>query len=176
MANVLVEESFLQDIADAIRGKNGGSDTYTPAQMGPAVANLSGGAPVLGTKTITYNGTFPASADSLDGYSSVNYEKDILLSDGWGVLSVDDTGDTTEFGKCTRWNPDIPTGWEQGQPVGTDLTPPSFLPTHRRRRATSYGGRKLHRSAIRHPNTPPHGRQARTDMWRSQKPAERFPA
>ena len=35
----------------------------------------------------------------VDGYSSVNYEKDILLSDGWGVLSVDDTGDTTEFGK-----------------------------------------------------------------------------
>ena len=35
----------------------------------------------------------------VDGYSAVNYEKDILLSDGWGVLSVDDTGDTTEFGK-----------------------------------------------------------------------------
>ena len=33
-----------------------------------------------------------------DGYSKVNYEKDILLSDGWGVLSVDDTGDTTQFG------------------------------------------------------------------------------
>ena len=34
----------------------------------------------------------------VDGYSTVNYERDILLSDGWGVLSVDDTGDTTEFG------------------------------------------------------------------------------
>lgn len=34
-----------------------------------------------------------------DGYCHVNYEKDILLSDGWGVLSVDDTGDTKEFGK-----------------------------------------------------------------------------
>ena len=79
MANVLVEESFLQDIADAIRGKNGGSDTYTPAQMGPAVANLSGGAPVLGTKTITYNGTFPASEDSLDGYSSVTVSRDPAL-------------------------------------------------------------------------------------------------
>ena len=39
-----------------------------------------------------------ARATMIDGYSTVNYEKDILLSDGWGVLSVDDTGDTKEFG------------------------------------------------------------------------------
>ena len=39
-----------------------------------------------------------ARATMCDGYSHVNYEKDILLSDGWGVLSVDDTGDTREFG------------------------------------------------------------------------------
>ena len=40
-----------------------------------------------------------ARATMCDGYSSVNYTSDILLSDGWGVLSVDDTGDTREFGK-----------------------------------------------------------------------------
>ena len=40
-----------------------------------------------------------ARATMVDGYANVNYEKDILLSDGWGVLSVDDTGDTTEFGR-----------------------------------------------------------------------------
>ncbi len=39
-----------------------------------------------------------ARATMCDGYSHVNYEKDILLSDGWGVLSVDDTGDTKDFG------------------------------------------------------------------------------
>ncbi len=40
-----------------------------------------------------------ARATMVDGYAHVNYENDILLSDGWGVLSVDDTGDTKEFGK-----------------------------------------------------------------------------
>ena len=39
-----------------------------------------------------------ARATMVDGYAHVNYENDILLSDGWGVLSVDDTGDTKEFG------------------------------------------------------------------------------
>ena len=35
----------------------------------------------------------------IDGYAHVNYQGDILLSDGWGVLSIDDTGDTVDFGK-----------------------------------------------------------------------------
>ena len=47
MANVLVQESSLQAIANAIRQKNGSQDTYTPAQMGPAIAAISGGAEAL---------------------------------------------------------------------------------------------------------------------------------
>lgn len=37
MARVLVNESNLQDIADAIRALNGSSDTYTPSQMAAAI-------------------------------------------------------------------------------------------------------------------------------------------
>lgn len=45
MAKVLVTESYLSDIADAIRAKNGTASTYTPAQMAAAVTALpSGGA------------------------------------------------------------------------------------------------------------------------------------
>lgn len=40
MAKVLVTESYLSDIADAIRSKNGASSTYTPAQMASAVGAL----------------------------------------------------------------------------------------------------------------------------------------
>ena len=40
MANVLVQESSLRAIADAIREKMGTQDTYTPAQMAPAIGEL----------------------------------------------------------------------------------------------------------------------------------------
>lgn len=42
MAKVLVSESHLEDIADAIRAKNGSSSTYTPAQMATAISEISG--------------------------------------------------------------------------------------------------------------------------------------
>lgn len=41
MTKVLVTDTYLEDIADAIRDKTGGSDTYTPSQMATAINNLS---------------------------------------------------------------------------------------------------------------------------------------
>ena len=43
MSKVLVSESNLSSIADAIREKSGTEDTYTPSQMAPAIRNISGG-------------------------------------------------------------------------------------------------------------------------------------
>lgn len=40
MSKVLVTESYLEDVADAIREKNGLSTLYTPAQMGDAIRDL----------------------------------------------------------------------------------------------------------------------------------------
>lgn len=40
MANVLVEESNLSNIAQAIRGQNGGDATYKPSEMAAAISNL----------------------------------------------------------------------------------------------------------------------------------------
>ena len=48
MAQVLVNESSLEDIADAIRDKNGSSTTYQPAQMAAAIRSISTG--VTGVK------------------------------------------------------------------------------------------------------------------------------
>lgn len=41
MAKGIITTQYLTDIADAIRAKLGVSDTYTPAQMGPAIEGIS---------------------------------------------------------------------------------------------------------------------------------------
>lgn len=58
MSKALITEAYLTDIADAIRAKNGSSDTYTPPQMAAAIAAIpTGGITPTGTKNITQNGT-----------------------------------------------------------------------------------------------------------------------
>lgn len=58
MANVIVDENALQDIADAIRTKNGTQNTYKPGQMADAIEAIpSGGITPTGTINVTQNGT-----------------------------------------------------------------------------------------------------------------------
>lgn len=70
MTQVLVEELSLYEIAEAIRSKNGTLTTYRPGDM-PDAINALPTAPELGSKAIAANGTYSASSDDLDGYSSV---------------------------------------------------------------------------------------------------------
>ena len=71
MSKVLVNESSLTGIADAIRGKNGSTDTYKPSEMAAAITAISGGAePVIEALSVTANGTYTA-PDGVDGYSPV---------------------------------------------------------------------------------------------------------
>lgn len=58
MSKVLVTESYLGGIADAIRLKNGASTTYRPGDMAAAIEALdTSGIHPTGTKNITQNGT-----------------------------------------------------------------------------------------------------------------------
>lgn len=58
MANVYVNETSLQDIANSIRAKNGTQNTYKPRQMAAAIDAIpSGGVTPTGTINITANGT-----------------------------------------------------------------------------------------------------------------------
>lgn len=72
MSQVLVTESYLDDIADAIREKNGSEDTYTPAQMAGAIEDIhTADEVVLVSKSVNANGTYNPASDSADGYSGV---------------------------------------------------------------------------------------------------------
>lgn len=73
MSKVLVEEYNLEEIARAIRNKNGSSDLYYPSEMPDAIEAISGSATLI-SKTITENGTYSATDDSADGYGSVTVE------------------------------------------------------------------------------------------------------
>ena len=64
MSKVLVNESSLTGIADAIRGKNGSTDTYKPSEMAAAITAIEGGGGGSGPE-------IPDSAFVLSG--SVNY-------------------------------------------------------------------------------------------------------
>ena len=72
MAKVLVNESSLTGIANAIRGKNGSTTTYKPSEMAAAITAISGGGsePVIEALSVTSNGTYTA-PDGVDGYSPV---------------------------------------------------------------------------------------------------------
>lgn len=68
MAHVLVTESNFDDIADAIRAKNGSSDTYRPGDMAEAILAIH--TSDLENLTAVSNGTYLPSADK-DGFGRV---------------------------------------------------------------------------------------------------------
>ena len=114
MSKAIITESLLTDIADAIRSKLGGSDTYTPAEMAAAIRQI---ASTLVAKTITQNGTYYPADDNADGYSSVTVnipDAPVLMrkiitangvydpaddsADGYSLVTVNTGGDPPSIG------------------------------------------------------------------------------
>lgn len=64
MRKVLINETNLQEIANAIREKNGSSDTYTPTQMSTAIRDIPIGTSsdfdyiIFDTETTYFNNYF----------------------------------------------------------------------------------------------------------------------
>ena len=71
MANVLVRESSLEAIADAIREKLDTEDTYKPSEMANAIEAISGGG-------ITPTGTIDRAASTVVFTNTHNEEKGSL--------------------------------------------------------------------------------------------------
>ena len=86
MSKVLVTESSLESIADAIRAKNGTENTYRPGQMAAAIAAIE--TPDLEALTATQNGTYAPSAGK-NGFSGavVNVPNSYAAGDEGKVVS-----------------------------------------------------------------------------------------
>lgn len=76
MANVVINDEHLTSIADAIRGKNGETTTYKPAEMADAITAIETGSETL--ETVTYIITPSAKSDYLDLSSYINHPDDLV--------------------------------------------------------------------------------------------------
>lgn len=86
MTKVLVTESSLEAIADAIRTKNGSGSTYKPGQMAAAIRAIQ--TPNLEALSITQNGNYTPSSGK-NGFSSVavNVPNSYVAGDEGKVVS-----------------------------------------------------------------------------------------
>lgn len=104
MANVLVAEQSLQDIADAIREKTETEDTFKPSEMGEAIRGISsGGITPSGTIEITENGTYDVTE-----YASASVEVQSGSGDSYYDVFWDNYQD---YGKRTNYNNAFASAW-----------------------------------------------------------------
>lgn len=100
MANVLVNESSLQDIADAIRDKLSVETTYKPSEMAAAIETIGGVTPT-GTKqiSITENGT---TTENVTSYASA----EITVNVSGGGSSGYDIDSGSFYALCDKFATD----------------------------------------------------------------------
>ena len=67
MANVIIDDTHLTNIAGAIRKKNNTNNTYKPSEMANAISNIETGITPTATIDITANGTY-----DVTNYASAN--------------------------------------------------------------------------------------------------------
>lgn len=94
MSDYRVKGTDLASVADAIRTKGGTSESLSfPDGFVSAVQNIpTGGGSTLIAKSITANGTYNASSDNADGYSSVNVAVPSRAIIGTFTASSDEKG------------------------------------------------------------------------------------
>lgn len=67
MAMKLINESSLVAIGDAIRAKNGSSNTYSPAEMATAISNISSGGESIPSNMLNVTGSFESGFQNFFG-------------------------------------------------------------------------------------------------------------
>ena len=108
MSKVMITESYLEDIADAIRTKNGSSDTYKPAEMADAIEAIPGGITPTGTISITQNGTVDVTQ-----YASADVNVPSVTPTGTINITQNGTVDVTNYASASVAVPNPSTGTKQ---------------------------------------------------------------
>lgn len=106
---VVVLDDTMTDIADAIRGKNGSSDTYKPSEMPAAITAIpSGGGGEIGIKReVSENGVYQAPSESFsfvlpsDAKSIAPYALAYAFYNATGLASVDMSSVTSITGSSS---------------------------------------------------------------------------
>ena len=92
MANVLVREEYLESIADAIRYKNSGSDTYTPSQMSQAITDIQNSYSASDEGKVVSNGSLAsqtALSISDNGTYDTTTKNEVIVNVNVGLPSAD---------------------------------------------------------------------------------------
>lgn len=127
MSKVLVTESYLSQIANAIRSKLGGSTEYRPGDMANAIESIpTGGITPTGTKNISQNGlhdvTEYASANvnvqpNLQS-KTVTENGTVMPDQGYdGLSSV--VVNVSGGGGALNWRDTLSVNWDFSNPVNT---------------------------------------------------------
>lgn len=90
MEEYKIQKQTLDNIANAINAKTGQTVQMTPLEMPAAIQSIPSGSGTLIPKSITQNGTYNASDDSADGYSSVTV--DVRGGGGAGIYGAEWAG------------------------------------------------------------------------------------
>lgn len=114
MSNYIVSDTDLTSVADAIRTKaETNSSLVFPSGFVTAINSITtSSGPVLGTKTITTNGTYTATDESLQGYSSVtvNIPYDWIGEKAEYVMSICNSEYNLASTNFSNWTPSTSTG------------------------------------------------------------------
>ena len=120
---VLVTPTYLENIADAIRGRNGTQNTYTPAQMAAAVTAIPNSYAAGDEGKVVDNGAL-VSQSSLSVTENGTYDTTKKNS---VTVNVSGGGGTSYFSRLTPLHQDIHNGyiaggtWDTSSSASTDV-------------------------------------------------------